>query len=80
MRIPTWIMVLLAVTCAIPIILLVIVTRAVGLGSLIFALALGIPIFLYGRRRGQHAVEQNEQSWKQWEARHGARRSKANDT
>jgi Flp pilus assembly protein TadB len=59
----------MAGAAVITIVLLVIVLWPLGVGALIFAVVVGVPIFMYGNRRGKRAVEREESRWAAWEAR-----------
>jgi len=71
MRIPSWVRVLMIATAVIPVALIFIEVFKFGAFPMIFAIVVGAPIFLLGRRHARKAYERDEQRWAEWETRHG---------
>jgi len=57
------------------VVLVVITTRAFGVGAAIFAIVVGVPAAIFSYRRGKRDAAREERRWEAWEARRRNRRS-----
>jgi hypothetical protein len=71
MRIPVGARVLMVATAVIPVALIAIAVLRFDALPLLFAVAVGAPIFLLARHRGRRSYDRDEQRWAEREARRG---------